>query len=275
LRGVSSKKNSVDKDISHKRKKRSYEVEIEFYKKWNPLLDDNCVTPKLLAHEILKDEMLLVLEDLDSAGYPLRKDYLEWDESLLVIEWLANFHATFMGFNPDGLWKNGTYWHLDTRLDELKRTNDKNLKIAAHKIDLKLKQLKYKTLLHGDAKTANFCFGRDKKRVAAVDFQYVGGGCGLKDLVYFAGSAMDENECEQRENQILDAYFSFLKKALEKAGTEFDFNEIESEWRPLYQIAWSDFYRFLKGWGPQYCYKNSYSEKLLNKVSSELNSTDM
>ena len=59
---------------------------------------------------------------------------------------------------------------------------------------------------------ANFCFSESRDKVAAVDFQYVGGGCGMKDLTYFVGSCLDESACEQREGDILNRYFQSLRK---------------------------------------------------------------
>ena len=32
---------------------------------------------------------------------------------------LAELHARFLGEAPEGLWSEGSYWHLATRLDEL------------------------------------------------------------------------------------------------------------------------------------------------------------
>ena len=43
--------------------------------------------------------------------------------------------------------------------------------------------------VHGDAKVDNFCVGTGA--VAAVDFQYVGGGVGVQDVVYLLASCLD------------------------------------------------------------------------------------
>ena len=72
---------------------------------------------------------------------------------------------------------------------------DSPLKENAFLIDEKLYQSSFKTIVHGDAKLANFCFTKDGCRSAAVDFQYVGGGCGMKDVAYFLGSCLTEEEC--------------------------------------------------------------------------------
>mgnify|MGYP000093138504 CR=1 FL=1 len=90
---------------------------------------------------------------------------------------------------------------------------DDELRAAAPVLDARLNDCTFRTFVHGDAKVANFCFS-DDGRVAAVDFQYVGGGCGMKDVAYFIGSCLDESECERREASLLDAYFSALKEAL-------------------------------------------------------------
>lgn len=69
-----------------------------------------------------------------------------------------------------------------TRPDELSAMKPSHLKGAAEAIDSKLNQCKFQTIVHGDAKVANFCFTPDSKSIAAVDFQYVGSGCGMKDV---------------------------------------------------------------------------------------------
>ena len=117
--------------------------------------------------------------------------------------WLAHFHATFMGETPDGLWEVGSYWHLDTRPDELEALDDVHLKQAAGEIDALLRAARFQTFVHGDAKLANFCFSEDGTQVAAVDFQYVGGGCGMKDVAYFIGSCLYEEDCERHEAALL------------------------------------------------------------------------
>ena len=169
-----------------------------------------------------------------------------------------------MGKRPVGLWEVGTYWHLETRPQELEVLDDQRLKGVAPIIDEKLSNCAYKTFVHGDAKLANFCFAKDGQ-VAGVDFQYVGGGCGMKDVAYFVGSCLDERESERLENQILDTYFQHLQAALPVRN-----EALESEWRSLYRVAWADFHRFLKGWSPGHWKINSYSERITTEVINSL-----
>ena len=138
------------------------------------------------------------------------------------------------------------------------------MKIAATAIDEKLNSCKYKTFVHGDAKLANFCFDKDGK-VGGVDYQYVGGGCGMKDVAYFIGSCLSESECERLEEKILDTYFDYLQSEM------IERNEmLEAEWRSLSKVAWADFHRFLKGWSPSHWKINSYSERVTKEVMNSL-----
>ncbi len=249
-------------DIGHQRKVRSYQVESNLYNNYSG--DSTARLPQCLAIVHEEDEMLIVLEDLDIAGFPLRKRSLTWEEVSSCLAWLAEFHASYLGRIPDGLWEVGTYWHLETRPQELVALSDERLKEAASAIDDKLNSCEYRTFVHGDAKLANFCFACNGQ-VAAVDFQYVGGGCGMKDVAYFIGSCLDENACERLESQILDTYFKYLQSALP------DRNEaLEKEWRSLYRVAWADFHRFLKGWSPGHWKINSYSERVTLEVINSL-----
>jgi aminoglycoside phosphotransferase (APT) family kinase protein len=257
-------------DRSHKRKLKSYKVETEWYQKWASHCSDECRVPKCFAIDANKSEMLIVLEDLDFAGFPVRQRSVSYQDMQNCIDWLANFHAIFMNKSPEGLWKNGTYWHLDTRPDELSQLSDERLKAAAGKIDKVLKQCHFKTIVHGDAKLANFCFSSDCTQIAAVDFQYVGGGCGMKDLAYFVGSCFHEEECEKFEKEILDYYFASLAKAIKRFQSNIDFQALETEWRKMYYYAWADFHRFLKGWSPEHWKINTYSEKVTRLVIAEL-----
>jgi aminoglycoside phosphotransferase (APT) family kinase protein len=206
----------------------------------------------------------MVLEDLDAAGYPLRKRQLSWEDIAACLAWLARFHASFLGREPVGLWEVGTYWHLATRPQELAALADQKLRAAAPAIDQQLNSCTYQTLVHGDAKLANFCFAPDG-RVAGVDFQYVGGGCGMKDVAYFVGSCLHERECERWEARILDTYFACLQSELPQRNAA-----LEEEWRSLYRVAWADFHRFLKGWSPGHWKINSYSERITAEVIAQL-----
>ncbi len=249
-------------DIGHQRKVKSYKVETKWYSTYSH--KSAARLPQCLAIERQDDEVLMVLEDLDAAGYPLRKSSVSWEEISSCLEWLAKFHASYLGKNPEGLWEVGTYWHLETRPQELAVLSDQKLREAAHSIDQKLNACKYKTFVHGDAKLANFCFAEDG-RVSGVDFQYVGGGCGMKDVAYFIGSCLNENECERLEAQFLDTYFDHLQRNLEERN-----NALETEWRSLYRVAWADFHRFLKGWSPGHWKINSYSERITAEVINSL-----
>jgi thiamine kinase-like enzyme len=169
-----------------------------------------------------------------------------------------------LGEKPDGLWNIGTYWHLATRPQELAALNDQKLKEAAPLIDQKLNTCTFQTFVHGDAKLANFCFGKDG-RVAGVDFQYVGRGCGMKDVAYFVGSCLNEEDCERLEARILDTYFAYLQNQWSEKN-----EALEQEWRSLYRVAWADFHRFLKGWSPGHWKINSYSERVTAQVIEKM-----
>ena len=257
-------------DFSHLRKLKSYQVEVAWYRDWSKLCDDSCRIPSCFALDSDNEEVLMVMEDLDAAGFPNRKTSVGLPEIKSCLRWLANFHATFLGERPEGLWETGTYWHLETRPDELEVLDDLKLKSAAGWIDKKLRQAKYQTFVHGDAKLANFCFSTTGNEVAAVDFQYVGGGCGMKDVAYFIGSCLYEDECESLEKQLLDAYFSELRLAIQARNKSLDLEEMEAEWREMFPLAWTDFHRFLKGWSPGHWKINSYSEKMARKVIETL-----
>ncbi|MCF6314675.1 MAG: phosphotransferase [Verrucomicrobiales bacterium] len=257
-------------DRSHQRKVFSYQVETEWYRHWSQRCDQACRIPDLLAYSHHDDAVLLILEDLDVAGYPIRLNRVNSKQMLICLKWLAEFHATFMGSESKGLWDTGTYWHLATRPEELEALEDEALKSAAIAIDDKLSQADYQTLVHGDAKLANFCFSNDTTQVAALDFQYVGRGCGMKDVAYFIGSCLDEEGCERKEAELLGSYFAFLKIALEQRQPDLDAEAVIHEWRELFPIAWTDFHRFLKGWCPGHWKIHSYSERLARQVIHSL-----
>lgn len=192
---------------AHPRKVRSYDVETHFYRRFAPRCDDSCRVAKLIAAE---GRWLTILEDV---GEPHDGDI---DACL---RWLAGFHVRFLGVEPDGLWKEGTYWHLATRPDELAATRDPAIRARAPIVDRALAATRFRTLVHGDAKPENFCIGADGT-IAAVDFQYVGGGCGMKDVAYSL-----HGESTRTEARALDTYFDALGNA-----------EVEKEWRAWLEL---------------------------------------
>lgn len=254
--------------LSHQRKLKSYQVEKHWYNHFVFRTNAQCRVPSILQGFEKEQEILLVMEDLDASGYDVRLDpqSVTLDDAKRCLTWLAHFHATFMDVASDGLWAVGTYWHLKTRPDELSKMKNMSLKKAAHQIDDKLNNSKFQTLVHGDAKLANFCFSKSGS-IAAVDFQYVGKGCGMKDIAYLIGSCFNDQECEIYESELLSHYFSQLKIALNNSA---DYQSIKDEWMLLYKYAWADFYRFLDGWSSTHWKMHSYSAKLTQQVINEL-----
>ena len=261
---------SPEKLRSHRRKLRSYAVELAFYQRYAASSDASCRVPTLLYGEAAQERFLFVLEDLDAAGFSLRRTRCTETEIASCLGWLAAFHARFLAVAPEGLWKVGTYWHLATRSDELAALPPGGLRRAASRIDEQLNGARFQTLVHGDAKLENFCFSAGQA-VAAVDFQYVGGGVGVKDVVYFLGSCLHPRECEAAVPRYLELYFSALRSELGRPGAAaVDAEALEREWRELFAWAWVDFYRFLLGWAPGYAAGDGYSEQLTRDLLTRI-----
>jgi hypothetical protein len=250
------------KDASHARKCRSYDVETTWYRTFASRCDDACRVPRLVSSRSGNEEWLLALEDIDGAGFPERRRDPGPVGMDACLRWLAAFHGRFLGVAPEGLWKHGTYWHLATRQDELLAMDDAELRAAAPLLDQRLRGCVFTTLVHGDAKPANFCFARGGGSVAAVDFQYVGGGCGMKDVAYLLSE-------EPGEERWLDVYFGHLRRALD-ARSETDFDALEREWRALYPIARADYHRFLAGWAKEHWRRDIRSQALTRAVLRSL-----
>jgi len=247
-------------DASHQRKLKSYAVETRFYEHYAVQCKEDCAVAACYASDVNDDGVTLFLEDLD-VDFPVRHSSLSVAEAEVCLKWLAAFHALFMGSRDDAVWPTGTYWHLDTRQDELAAMEDGELKQAAQKLDTVLNSTEFRTLLHGDAKVANFCFSDDGDAVSAVDFQYTGHGCGMRDVAYFLGSCLDQESLQAHEDELLDMYFNAL-------GNRFPAMRaaLEKEWRPLYAVAGADFHRFLAGWSPGHTKLTAYSGELVKQA---------
>lgn len=265
-------------DFSHRRKLRSYEVEVSWYQHYANVMyqtgsaaDSACPMPKCLYVEQSEDDILLVLEDLAQLGYDRVITEATISDIQLCLKWLAYFHAQHMQASAEQLWDCGTYWHLDTRPQEWEAMAEGPLKQSARALDQALTQCPFQTFVHGDAKLANFVFNAGSTKVAAVDFQYVGRGCGMKDVVMLLSSTVPVDQCKTLCPALLDDYFRYLKRAIadRNAATRSDpisYSELEAAWRPLYCIAWADFERFLVGWSPGHWKIHDYSSALTREA---------
>ncbi|WOT06875.1 phosphotransferase [Shewanella youngdeokensis] len=265
-------------ETSHQRKISSYNVEAHFYQYWANNIKPKCALPQYIGQANLSKSSfakMIVMSDLDYEGFPRRLATASVEQAKVCLRWLAQFHAINLQYQPDAtwpqdLWPIGSYWHLSTREAEHKSMQDSPLKQAAAILDEKLNSINFKTLVHGDAKIANFCFSTDLTKVAAVDFQYVGGGCGVKDVIYFLGSCLNEAVLSQEFDQLIDYYFTELNSALSKTKMAKHINHVEQEWRPLVCIAWADFERFLAGWAPTHVKRTHFSHQLTLKALASL-----
>jgi aminoglycoside phosphotransferase (APT) family kinase protein len=247
-----SRRMSAAEAHAHQRKLRSYAVETAWYRDYAARCDVACRVPRCFGLREDAHRRIFILEDLDASGFDQRWTRHDPGRIEAGLRWLAAFHGTFLGVDPAGLWPVGTYWHLATRRDEYARMRNGPLKCAASAIDERLNGCRFKTIVHGDAKIENFCFAKSKgqelPRVAAVDFQYVGAGCAMKDVIYFLSSVLTPDGCRAEEAALLEIYWEALAQRLGRAHPAVEFEAVRAEWRALYPYAWADFQRFLEGW---------------------------
>jgi len=213
---------------AQQRKLASYGVEKNFYRFYANKTDQFCRVPTCLDIMELEDKQLLLLEDLQMSGFTQTKTQINsFRELKPVIRWLAYFHMRFMGVNHQHLWQKGCYWHLDTRQEEYEAMVDGKLKQLGPVIDQGLSHARYQTLIHGDAKLANFCFTADGDAVAAVDFQYTGTGVGVRDLMLLLSSSLSQQQLQAESKTCVDFYFQQLAAAGTYYGLDIDMSLLE------------------------------------------------
>ncbi|KAL0633951.1 hypothetical protein Q9L58_007134 [Maublancomyces gigas] len=259
---------SASSSSSHLRKLVSYRVERYFYAHLSTRLPA-LLAPVARSYPVapLSRHSALLLQDLTptfpaSSGNPHA-----------VLRWLANFHATFWGTQDTtpllttadagdddaaGVWAQGGYWHLDTRRDEFADTTG-YASVCAFAEDvaarLKRRDVPGVTLLHGDCKSANIVFEPAGERCALYDFQYVGVGFGVQDVVYFVATSVRGGRLaeEGEEEALLRLYYAEVVAALERRGVvdvAYTWEVVVEQW----ECALVDWMRFMAGWG---CWGNA------------------
>ena len=78
-----------DTDISYQRKLKSYDVEISWYEEFAQRHDSHCRMPSLFTAKKEEQELLMIMEDLDGAGFPERRSNLTASEIRACLHWLA------------------------------------------------------------------------------------------------------------------------------------------------------------------------------------------
>jgi len=149
---------------------------------------------------------------------------------------------------------------------------------------------KYRTLIHGDPKQANFFFRRnqetDKLDVGIIDFQWCGFGLCATDVAHHISAAVS-SDCLSldgtKEAALLDHYYSCLASALIEFGVASTIEEVRSSTFPRevlqkqYEVALLDICRmvFAYAWRrfkmeesptPESLNRNSYNKSIANVV---------
>ncbi|GAB4815396.1 hypothetical protein N2152v2_002442 [Parachlorella kessleri] len=240
--------------VSHSRKLHSYQVEAYFYQHLAPCLAGHptCHLPRpLLVQSSLNStggSMSLVLTDL-RPQFPRHVGSLDLQHARAVLAWLAAFHAEF--------WEQPTPQEVQEEWESM-GGEWRELQQAAHQIDRLLQgyqpdgstSTQFRTLTHGDVKAENILFAPQVAgqplQCAAYDFQYCGGGFGVKDVVYLLASSVDAAVVQQHEPALLEYYHSELVGRLGPEKGEAYTAEVMAQ---HYALALLDYVRFMAGWG--------------------------
>lgn len=232
------------------RKHRSYEKELMFYQDTAQDYLNECALPQVKAVANRDEAFVFVFTDFETQGYRNVSKAEPWHVTQMIA-WLARFHAIgLVSSHTPNIYGRGNYWHLSTRPDEYERMIPGLLKNSANRIDQRLRDCPYQTLIHGDAKVANFAFSQGK--ALGYDFQHVGLGVGIADVMLLLTSLYCGRDLELHVEQYLNLYFEQLSEALAPSWNSEQFNDLEKSWRRLWAFVWADFHRFLLGWKPDH-----------------------
>lgn len=246
-------------DFALARKRQSYLVEFNWYRRYAKQLPHEAAAIHCIEAIQEGSKQALLFSDFSALGY--QQASATHSDIQAIINWLAHFHAFHLASSAGGLWPRGSYWHLATRPDELQRMSDLSLKAQAQAIDTALSESPYQTLIHGDAKLANFAILPQNQHVLGYDFQYVGKGIGVIDVMYFLGSCLDDAALKSVADDYLNRYFDTFTQALKRYQPSVNPAHVVSSWQALWCYAWSDFYRFLAGWSPDHAKINGYMQQ--------------
>ncbi|MBD1583086.1 kinase [Pseudoalteromonas sp. S16_S37] len=243
-------------DFALSRKLKSYAVELQFYQQHSSSIQKQCAIPKLIFTAQQDNSTCLVLRDFNKDGFVQHTD-LSLKQHHAILSWLAHFHSRSLNRYQGIGWQQGGYWHLATRPDELQRMQHHALKTHVQHINALITECRYKCTIHGDAKAANFALN-DALEVIGYDFQYVGAGVGVQDVMLYFTSVFDESSLYAYADELLAFYFSQLVSQLEALLSEQQALDIVSHWQALWPLVWADFHRFLLGWKPDHFKINQY-----------------
>ena len=246
------------------RKRHSYEVEFHWYQQYAQHLPAQARA--LCCYDTLAHLQQKVMVFADFAALGFTNAAVKPQHIGAILKWLAYFHAFHFHVNPDGLWQQGSYWHLATRPDEYEKMPKSAIKQQAKNIDKTLSACQYQTLIHGDAKLANFAVNSSTMEVLGYDFQYVGAGVGVVDVMYFLGSCLNEQQLNNTADDYLVDYFQHFSNAMQRFGNSENTHAVITAWQKLWPVAWADFYRFLIGWSPEHGKINSYMRKQFKTI---------
>ncbi|KAJ0401365.1 hypothetical protein ATCC90586_000972 [Pythium insidiosum] len=100
-----------------------------------------------------------------------------------------------------------------------------------------------KTLIHGDAKTANFFFDAStRQEVTAFDWQWTGLGLGALDVANLLNTSVAIDALDDgTETELLESYLSALRQELEQGGHPLEYSL--HELRRHYQLATLEYAR--------------------------------
>ena len=206
-------------DFALARKRQSYLVEFNWYRHYAEQLPHEAAAIHCIDAIQEGTKQALLFSDFVAHGY--QQAYATHSHIQAIINWLAHFHAFHLASSSEGLWPRGSYWHLATRPDELQRMSDLSLKAQAQPIDTALSESPYQTLIHGDAKLANFAIAPQNQHVLGYDFQYVGKGVGVIDVMYFLGSCLDDTALKSVADDYLNRYFDTSYPSTKTLSTEY------------------------------------------------------